>query len=149
MRQEPTRAQVVGQTLIAVCHSAYSKPEFILQGIGPASFRTHFLSLSNGCVLDLFVAELMLSTLPDAAMPGETDGLAVRELIGRPVEAVVKDDTSSVLVVLNEGIFLKDANDGVYGNPLLAGFLSEHYKADELRLFVDYWTEEPLLLKSE
>jgi hypothetical protein len=63
--------------------------------------------------------------------------------------ASVKDDTSSVLVVLNEGIFLKDANDGVYGNPLLAGFLSEHYKADELRLFVDYWTEEPLLLKSE
>ena len=48
-------------------------------------------------------------------MPGETSGRAASELLSRRIAAVVLDDTDSVLVVLEGGIFVKDANDGFYG----------------------------------
>ncbi len=141
--QEPVREQVVGQTLVGIAHSPYSAPEFIIEGIGPARFRTHYLTLSNGLVLDLFVAEVLTTSLPRKLMKGETSGLPPRELIGRCIIAVDRDHESSPLVILEGWLFLKDGHDGCYGNPLLAGRLEECYTVDQLSKFVDYWDEKP------
>ncbi|HWE40486.1 MAG TPA: hypothetical protein VG406_28320 [Isosphaeraceae bacterium] len=143
MGEQPPRDRVVGQPLVGIAHSTYSEPEFIVEGIGPASFRVHYLLLGNGLVLDLFIAELTVASLPDGATPGETDGIAPGELLGRRIAAVVRDETGAVLVILDGAIFLKDANDGFYGNPLLAGRLEEHYTKAERVSFVDYWTDRP------
>ncbi len=35
-------------------------------------------------------------------------------------------------------VFLKDANDGCYGNPLHAGYLEEEYSAAQVSQFVNY-----------
>jgi hypothetical protein len=149
MQAQLARESVVGQPLVAIAHSPYSRPEFIVQGIGPASFRSHYLTLGNGSVLELPTAELTVAALPDEPMPGETAGVPAGELIGRRVHAVALDDTESVLVILEGGIFLKDANDGFYGNPLLAGHLSDHYTEAELASFVDYWNGKPCSLGPE
>lgn len=141
--------RVIGQPLVDIAHSAYSEPEFVIDGIGPASFRSHFLILANGIVLDLFTAELTVVSLPGKVFPGETSGIMPSALIGLRVVAVVRDDTQSVLVILEGGIFLKDANDGVYGNPLLAGRLVDHYTHRELAGFIDDWSGEPALLETE
>lgn len=147
MSEQPPKERVVGQSLVGIVHSPYSEPEFIVEGIGPASFRSHYLTLGNGLVLDLFIAELTVGSLPGEAMPGETDGIALGELLGRVVTAVVLDNTASVLLVL-DNIFLKDANDGIYGNPLLAGRLAENYTEAEQASFVDYWTGQPVSLEA-
>lgn len=136
------KEHVIGVRLIDVRHSHYSEPRFIVEGIGPAAFRSHFLLLQTGIVLDLFTAEITLAVLPAETMPGETMGIPLKELLGRRITAVVFDDVLSSLVVLEGMYFLKDANDGFYGNPLLAGKLKEDYSAEELSGFVDYWTEE-------
>ena len=139
----PSREQVIGEAIIGIAHSKYSEPEFIAQGIGPASFRSHYLILSNDLVLDLFRAELTLASLPDEAMAGDTEDLAVGELLGRRITAVVWDDTGGALVIVDGNIFLQDAVGGFYGNPLLAGHLEEHYSEAERASFTDYWTGEP------
>lgn len=138
--EQALRANVIGQRLIAVNHSQYSEPEFILQGIGPAAFRGHYLTLENGLILDLFIAKLSVAVLPADTMPGETTGLQLADVLGRQIDAVVCDDCGTVLLVFAGGIFLKDANDGCYGNPLFAGRLSDHYNDIELAAFTDYWS---------
>jgi hypothetical protein len=146
MNEEPTKEQVVGQVLIGIGHSAYTEPEFIVEGIGPASFRSHYLTLGNGLVLDFFTAMITVASHPDEMMPSETVGIPLSELIGRRIIGLVRDDTHSALVVLDDDIFLKDDNDGFYGNPLLAGRLRKHYTAAELAQFIDYWSEHPASL---
>jgi hypothetical protein len=142
MREQPSRDSVVGERLVRIAHSQYSTPEFVVEGIGPASFRSHYLTLSNGLVLDAFTPDIAIASLPLNAMPGETAGIPPDALIGRAVAAVVRDDTESTLVILDGGIFLKDANDGFYGNPLQAGRLTDHYSELELSNFTDYWSHE-------
>jgi hypothetical protein len=134
---------IIDAKLIGVEHSHYSAPTFIVEGIGPAAFRSHFLLLETGIVLDLFTSEITLATLRHETMPGETIGIPLNELLGLRITALVLDDALSSLVILDGIFFLKDANDGFYGNPLLAGKLKEGYSAEELSGFVDYWTEEP------
>jgi hypothetical protein len=97
-------------------------------------------------VLDLFTAELFTTALPADATPGETSGLEPRELLGRRVVAVARDDVYSTVIVLEGGLFLKDDNDGCYGNPLLAGRLVECYTEEGLGGFTDYWSEQLLKL---
>jgi hypothetical protein len=138
---ELPKQRVVGSTLVAVRHSAFSEPTFILQGIGPAQFRSHFLFLDNGTVLDLFTAEITIASPPENTMPGETIGRPITELLGRRIVALARDDVRSSLVILEGELFLRDANDGCYGNPLLAGKLHEEYRADQIGQFLDYWTE--------
>jgi hypothetical protein len=149
MDEQPLRELMVGQPLVGIAHSPYSEPEFVLEGIGPAHFRAHYLSLANGVVLDLFTVERFVAALPAEVMPGETSGLAPRELLGRHVAAVARDDEYSTVVILEGGLFLKDNNDGCYGNPLLAGRLRECYTEEELGEFLDYWSEHPLKLGAE
>lgn len=135
--------RIVGSKLVQVCHSAYSEPMFIVEGIGPAQFRSHFLFLDNGIVLDLFIAEITMASPPAELMPGETVGRPLTDLLGRRIVALARDGASSSLVVLEGNLFLRDANDGCYGNPLLAGNLHEEYSAQDLAQLVDYWTEAP------
>jgi hypothetical protein len=140
----PTREQVVGSRIERIGHSNYSKPEFVIEGIGPASFRSHFVLLDNGLVLDLFTAELTLSDLTAIQMIGETNGLPVALLVGKSITNVWRDDVFSCILILDEAIFLKDANDGAYGNPLHAGLITDNYSENEISEFVDYWTEKPI-----
>ncbi|HWE40262.1 MAG TPA: hypothetical protein VG406_27165 [Isosphaeraceae bacterium] len=153
METEPRPDLILGQPLVGIAHSPYSEPEFILEGIGPARFRTHYLSLANGVVLNLFTAELFVTSLPADVMPGETSGLAPLEVLGRRVVTVARDDVYATIddvyatiIVLEGGLFLKDNNDGCYGNPLLAGRLSECYTQEGLGEFLDYWSEQPMRL---
>ena len=98
-------------------------------------------------VLDLFTAELLASSLPAEVLPAKTSGLAPGELLGRRVVAVARDHQYSTVVILEGGLFLKDNNDGCYGNPLLAGRLNDCDTAGQLGEFLDYWAERPLSLE--
>ena len=135
---------VVGNRIERIGHSQPSDPTFVLDGIGPAQFRAHYLLLSNGVVLDLFTAELTLSTIDKMVSVGQTDGIPVADLIGRTITDVWNDDTSSCILILDQEIYLKDANDGCYGNPLHAGYVVEDYDESERAQFTDYWTDEPV-----
>jgi hypothetical protein len=143
MNSQPVRDLTIGQLLVAIAHSSYSEPVFVVEGIGPASFRAHYLTLGNGIILDLFTAEIFVASLPEITMPGETEGMPVDQIVGRRIVEVVQDDEASSLIILEGGIFLKDDNDGFYGNPLRAGLIGAHYSVTELAKFVDYWDETP------
>lgn len=140
---ELPREKILGAKITNIWHSNYSDPTWIVEGIGPASFRSHFISLDSGLVLDLFTADISLATTSSIEMPGETHGISVGELIGRTITALQRDNVHSSLVILDHYIFLRDANDGFTENPLRAGFLEE-YSAEELAQFIDYWTEQPV-----
>ncbi|XZE44076.1 hypothetical protein SH467x_003663 [Pirellulaceae bacterium SH467] len=140
---ELPRGRIMGARIERIGHSKYSEPEWIVQGIGPAVFRSHFIALSTGIVLDLFTAEITTSESSKIEMPGETMGIEVGKLIGRTITSLQRDDVLSSLIILDNDIFLRDANDGFYGNPLYAGYLYE-YNAEELAQFTDYWTEQPV-----
>ena len=135
---------ILNSRLMQIGHSPMSNPVFILEGIGPAVFRSHFLRLESGIVLDLFIAELTLASLSDMVCNGTTDGIPVDELIGRTVPHVWRDNTYSCIIILDGSIYLKDANDGVYGNPLRAGWLNQDYSDSERAEFTDFWTEKPI-----
>ena len=140
----PTREQVLGARITQIGHSNYSKPEFVIEGIGPASFRSHYVLLDNGLVLDLFTAELTLSDETSIQMIGETDGVPIEQLIGKAITDVWRDDVFSCILILDDSLYLKDANDGAYGNPLHAGVIYDEYSECDIAEFVDYWTEEPI-----
>lgn len=140
----PTREQVLGNRITRIGHSKYSEPEFVIEGIGPASFRSHYVVLNNGLVLDLFTAELTLSDETAIQMTGETDGVPIEQLIGKTITDVCRDDVFSCILILGDSLYLKDANDGVYGNPLHAGVVSVEYSESDMVEFVDYWTEKPI-----
>ena len=140
----PTRQQVLGARITRIGHSNYSKPEFVIDGIGPASFRSHYVLLDNGLVLDLFTAQLTLSDEAAIQMMGETEGLPVQQLIGKLITDVWRDDVFSCILILENSLYLKDANDGAYGNPLHAGVITMEYSEGNIAEFVDYWTEKPI-----
>jgi hypothetical protein len=139
-----SREQILGMTLIDVRHSPFSAPTFIVEGIGPARFRSHFLLLENEITLDLFTAEINVVALPDDSTPGETTGIPLAQLLGKKIVALARDGVSSSVVILEGGVCLRDANDGFYGNPLVASVLREQYSDEELAELVDYWTGTPL-----
>jgi hypothetical protein len=144
--KKPSREQVVGQVLVGIAHSRYSEPEFIVQGIGPASFRSHYLVLANGLVIELSVAGIEISAVPLDAMECETVGLSPDDLFSRSIAAVVKDDVGRPIVVLDGAILVWDGHDAFYRNPLAAGTIADfatynHYGAEE---FFDYWTGESI-----
>jgi hypothetical protein len=145
MNREPDRTAMIGQTVVGIAHTPYSKPEFIVQGIGPASFRGHFVTLGNGITLDLFTAEITIASLPVESMAGETEGISFAQIIGRRIVEVVHDHVASSLIILEGGIFLKDDNDAFYGNPLRAGLLFDHYSPAEIAMFADYWSGQPAM----
>jgi hypothetical protein len=140
----PTREQVLGARITRIGHSNYSRPEFVIEGIGPASFRSHYVVLDNGLVLDLFTAELTLSDETAIQMEGETSGVPIEQLIGKTITDVWRDDVFSCIVILDNSLYLKDANDGAYGNPLHAGVISAEYSEGDMAEFVDYWSENPI-----
>jgi len=140
---------VLGSKLVGVRHSLFTEPTFIIEGIGPAQFRSHLLFLDSGIVLDLFTAEITIASPPAEMMPGETVGRPLTDLLCRRIIALARDGTRSSLVILEGNLFLRDANDGCYGNPLLAGSLREDYPGEELAELVDYWTEAPLHIDAE
>lgn len=140
----PTRDQVLGARITRIGHSNYSEPQFVIEGIGPASFRSHYVVLDNGLVLDLFTAELTLSDETAIQMTGETNGVPIAQLIGKTITDVWRDDVFSCILILDDLLYLKDANDGVYGNPLHAGVISVDYSESDMAEFVDYWTEQPI-----
>ena len=132
--------QIIGAKVTHIGHSSYSEPTFVIEGIGPASFRSHFISLESGVILNLFTAEITVAEEPQIEMMGETVGIPVDQIIGQKVTALQRDDTFSSLIILNHEVFLHDGNDGATGNPLEAGRLTD-YTPEELSEFVDYWTE--------
>ena len=138
------KRRILNSRLVEIGHSHLSKPKFVLQGIGPAEFRSHYLRLESGVVLDLFTAELSVESRDEMVCPGETDGIPVEDLIGRKVTGIWNDDTCSCIVILDNDVYLKDANDGVKGNPLRAGWIVEDYTDDQRQEFTDYWTDEPV-----
>ena len=138
------KRRILNSLLEEIGHSHPTKPEFVLEGIGPAEFRSHYLRLDSGVVLDLFTAELSVASRDEMVCPGRTAGIPVEDLIGKTVTGVWNDDTCSCIIILDNDVYLKDANDGVYGNPLRAGWIAEDYTDDQRQEFTDYWTEEPL-----
>jgi hypothetical protein len=138
---ELNRGRIIGSRLTQIGHSNSSEPEFILEGIGPATFRAHFLRLDSGIVLDVFTAEITVADVDEFPLPGKTDGLPVSDLLGRQLTAIWIDNASSPIIILDDDIYLRDANDGVYGNPLRAGFLATDYTDAERSEFTAYWTE--------
>ena len=139
---ELPRDRIIGSRLIEIGHSEFSEPEFIRQGIGPATFRSHYLRLDSGIVLDMFVAEVTISDVGTFPMPGETSGLDPSAVLGRRISAIWSDDTSSAIVVLDDDTYLRDANDGCYGNPLHAGRVGDDYTPQQVAEFTDYWASE-------
>ena len=83
-------------------------------------------------------------------MPAETNGIEPSELIGRRIASVLLDDTESAVVMLEGGLYLIDANDAFYGNPLEAKHISEYeklrayYSESDRASFTDYWTAQPV-----
>lgn len=140
------RENIIGAKIVQIAHSRYSEPTWILDGIGPASFRCHYIALDSGLILDLFTAEITLATPSDLEMPGETNGIPVDDLIGRAISALARDDMSSSLIILDNSIVLRDANDGATGNPLVATYVSQ-YTDEELSGLVDYWSELPISIR--
>ena len=136
------RDRIIGSRLIEIGHSSYSGPEFILQGIGPAQFRSHYIRLDCGLVLDLCVYDVTLSDVDTFPMPGETSGLDVVSLTGRRITSILNDDTLSPIVVFDNGAYLRDANDGCYGNPLHAGYVETDYDLHQRTEFTDFWAVE-------
>lgn len=134
-----SREDIIGTRITEIGHSAYTEPEFVVEGIGPAQFRAHYLRLDSGIVLDLFTAEILISNANAFEVPAETDGIPPERLIGRKVTDLKKDDSHRSLVILDDSIYLLDANDGFYSNPLRAGNLADDYTADQQAQFVDYW----------
>ena len=132
------REKILGATVIAIGHSRYSEPTFVIDGIGPARFRAHYITLGSGVVLDLSVAGIAVSDVACVEMQGETEGIPVWELLGRRVTALLRDDLFAPIIVLDESIFLKDANDGCYGNPLHAGYVHDSYRREQVSEFVSY-----------
>jgi hypothetical protein len=100
--------------------------------------------LDNGLVLDLFTAQLTLSDETAIQMIGETEGLPVQQLIEASITGVWRDDVFSCILILDNSLYLKDANDGAYGNPLHAGVIALEYSESNIAEFVDYWTEKPI-----
>ena len=100
--------------------------------------------LDNGLVLDLFTAELTLSDETAIQMTGETDGVPIAQLIGKTITDVWLDDVFSCMLIIGDSLYLKDAHDGAYGNPLHAGVISVEYSESDMAQFVDYWTEKPM-----
>ena len=139
---ELTRQEVIGAKVHGIGHSKDSDPEWIVEGIGPAVFRSHYVTLDSGLVLDLFTAELSRAAPSDIEVKGVTVGIPVRELTGRTITAVACDDAGSILLILNDELYMRDANDGFTGNPLEAGRLAD-YTDEERAEFIDYWTEQP------
>jgi hypothetical protein len=88
----PKPDRTLGQTLVGIAHSPCSKPEFLLEGIGSARFRAHYLTLANGLVLDLFTAGLLVMCLRVDVRSGETFGIAPADLLGRRLVGVARDD---------------------------------------------------------
>jgi hypothetical protein len=43
---------VIDRRIARIGHSLFSAPEFVLAGIGPARFRSHFVLLDSGIVID-------------------------------------------------------------------------------------------------
>ncbi|XZE21628.1 hypothetical protein SH449x_001532 [Pirellulaceae bacterium SH449] len=140
----PSRDQIIGFRMIRIGHSHYSEPQFVIEGIGPATFRSHFVELENGLVLDLFTAYLSIASAEEMLSPAETEGIPASDLMSKTVTAVYRDDVFSTLLVLDDLFYLRDANDGCYGNPLRAGVIHEDYTPRELSEFLDYWTEQPI-----
>lgn len=138
------KRKILSSRLAQIGHSWPRKPEFVLEGIGPAEFRSHYLLLESGVVLDLFSAELSVASAQDMVCPGETDGIPVNQLVGRTVTGVWNDDTYSCILILDGSIYLKDSNDGVFANPLRAGKIVEDFTEDQRQEFTDYWTDEPV-----
>jgi hypothetical protein len=98
--------------------------------------------MDNGVVISPM--EMTLEALPDDAEPTETIGIPMADLLNRRINAIVRDDLFGPLVILEGGLFLKDHNDGFYGNWLDAELLSKKYAPEELKGFIDYWTEQPI-----
>jgi hypothetical protein len=114
---------------------------------GPGRF--YYLVMDNGVVFSPM--EMSLEAVPDDAEPTETIGIPMADLLNRRIKALARDDLfgplvilSAPLVILEGGLFLKDHNDGFYGNWLDADFLSKKYAPEELKGFIDYWTEQPM-----
>lgn len=80
----------------------------MIEGIGPASFRSHYVVLDNGLVLDLFTAELTLSDETAIQMEGETSGVPIEQLIGKTITDVWRDDVFSCIVILDNSLYLKE-----------------------------------------
>jgi hypothetical protein len=132
------RERILGAAVAGVGHSRYSEPTSIIEGIGPARFRSHYITLDSGLVLELSVAGVTVSNPACVEMQGESEGIAPQELIGRRVTALFRDDLFAPIIVLDDTVFLKDDNDGCYGNPLHAGYLKEEYSAEQVSQFVNY-----------
>ncbi len=133
------RQDIIGARITEIGHSVYSEPEFVVEGIGPGQFRAHYLRLDSRLVLNLFTMDVFLANVDDIEMPAQTDGIPPNELIGRQVTRLVKDGSDFALVILDDSIYLPDANDGFYGNPLRAGYLADDYTTDQQDQFADYW----------
>jgi hypothetical protein len=144
MKGTPTRKSIIGMTLVDVRHSPYFDPVFIIEGIGPAQFRLHFLLLQNGTIVNLGLVSVEFADISPDSTPGESDGIPLATALGRKIVAVAFDNVSAAIVILHGRLYLRDANDGCYGNPLLIGRLREDYAGSELAEFVDYWSGEPL-----
>lgn len=147
---KPNREQVIGQVLVGIAHSRYSEPEFIVQGIGPATFRSHFLVLANGLVIELSVAGIEIGEVPLDAMECETFGLSPDSLFRRTLTAVVKDDVGTPIVVLEGAILVWDGHDAFCSNPLAAGTIADFakYNHRDVDEFFDYWNGEPISIHS-
>ena len=61
------KRRILNPRLEQLGHSRPSKPKFVLEGIGPAEFRSHYLRLESGVVLDLFTAELKKPSKTDTS----------------------------------------------------------------------------------
>ena len=109
-----------------------------------ASLRSHYVVLDNGLVLDFLTAELTLSDETALQMTGETDGVPIAQLIGKTITDVWLDGVFSCILIIDDSLYRKDANDGAYGNPLHAGVISVEYSESDMAQFVDYWTEKPM-----
>ena len=137
------REHIIGARLLEVGHSPFSSPEFIVEGIGPATFRAHYLRLDSGIVLELSVAEVTVTEVGQFQCQGETVGLPLAAFLGELITAIWSDDILTPLLVFENGKYLRDANDGFYGNPLYAGIIQNDYSTADQAQFKDYWTELP------
>lgn len=85
---ELVKHDIVGRLIKRIGHSRLSDPKFVFDGIGPVQFRSHYVLLNNGVVIDLFTAELSLSSVDKMVHDGETNGISVDPLLGRTITAV-------------------------------------------------------------
>jgi hypothetical protein len=105
------KIQIIGKRLVKVLQNRWSKPEYIVEGIGPARYSKMVYELDNALQFESGWDELLPWNSSEDLIPLEIYGERNREYLGQSVTEVVAGSQnehapSQVYVILGNGTVL-------------------------------------------